>query len=273
MEENIIRQPTVAGQFYPSSQSTLLKQLANLIDDKVKKRDIIACILPHAGYIYSGYVAGQTVSRINIKEKVLMLGPNHTGLGSEFSIMSQGKWVSPLGEVQIDMELARTILGHCSYLKEDASAHLNEHSLEVELPFLQYIRKDFKIVPISFLSNDVAVLKEIGENIASVIENAKLNNSVMMLASSDMTHYEPQAQAKKKDNEAIQAILELNEDKLVEKIHKFDITMCGYAPIISMLSYAKKLGAKRAELVSYQTSGDATEDYSSVVGYAGIIIY
>ncbi|MBM3254983.1 MAG: AmmeMemoRadiSam system protein B [Candidatus Omnitrophica bacterium] len=267
-----IRLPVVAGQFYSSSAVELKQQLEESIDRNAIKIDAIACMLPHAGYIYSGAVAGQTVSCINIKDRVILLGPNHTGLGGPFSIMTGGVWKTPLGGIEIDSGLAKAILNGCRYLDDDELAHLHEHSLEVELPFLQYFKTDFKIVPIAFSSGDISTLKDIGRDIAETIKSKGLNDSVLLLASSDMTHYEPESQARKKDNAAIEAILELNEDRLMKNISRLDISMCGYAPAITMLSAAKALGATKAELVKYQTSGDVTGDKNSVVGYAGIII-
>lgn len=273
MEKHKIRKPVVAGQFYPSSATQLKSQIQNFIDKKTQRTQVIACVVPHAGYIYSGKVAAQTLSSINIKERIILLGPNHTGYGAPFSLMSTGAWQTPLGEINIDNILAQKMLNHCKYLKDDPKAHLYEHSLEVQLPILQYLKSDFKIVPLVIASDDIKSLKEVGKNIAEVIQQANLNGTVMIVASSDMTHYEPLAQAVKKDKEAIEAILELNEDKLMEKIRKLNISMCGYAPVIVMLVAAKCLGAAQAKLIKYQTSGDVTGDKTSVVGYAGIIVY
>lgn len=268
----IIRQPQVAGQFYPSSPQELKNQIEALIDKKADKSDAIACVLPHAGYMYSGAVAGKTVSRINLKEKIILLGPNHTGYGARFSIMAEGTWQTPLGEVKIDSHLAKEILKRSKHLEDDASAHRYEHSLEVELPFLQYFKSDFEIVPVIFLSDEFELLKEIGKEIAGTLRELNINDSTLIVASSDMTHYEPQIQAQKKDKEAIGAILELNEDRLIDRIQGLNISMCGYAPVVAMLSAAKLLGANAGKLIQYQTSGDITGDKSSVVGYAGILI-
>jgi hypothetical protein len=262
----------VAGQFYPSSAEKLKKQIETLIDKKAAKLEALACVLPHAGYMYSGGVAAKTVSCINIKDKIILLGPNHTGSGRKFSIMSEGVWQTPLGEIKIDSALAKKILSRSRFLEEDFLAHLNEHSLEVELPFLQFFKTDFEIVPIVVFPEDIESLKEIGKEIADCIKESAIIDSVMIIASSDMTHYEPQGSAQMKDKEAIQAILELNENKLMEQVFKLNISMCGYAPVIIMLSAAKQLGASSAKLIKYQTSGDITGDFDSVVGYAGIII-
>ena len=271
-KSKIIRQPQVAGQFYPSSRQELKNQIGTLIDKKADKSDVIACVLPHAGYMYSGAVAGKTVSRINLKDKIILLGPNHTGYGARFSMMTEGSWQTPLGEIKIDAHLAKEILKRSKYLEDDASAHRYEHSLEVELPFLQYFKSDFEIVPIIFLSDEFELLKEIGREIAYTLKELNIKDSTLIVASSDMTHYEPQIQAQKKDKEAIEAILELNEDRLIKRIQDLNISMCGYAPVIAMLSAAKLLGAKAGKLIQYQTSGDVTGDKSSVVGYAGIIV-
>lgn len=268
-----LRKPAVAGQFYPSSKQGLKNQIETLINKDAKKEDIIACVLPHAGYKYSGRVAAETVSQINIKDKIILLGPNHTGYGAQFSIMTSGIWQTPLGEVKIDSHLTEQLLTHSKYLEADELAHTYEHSIEVELPFLQYFKNDFEIAPLVILSEDIGILKEIGREIANSINLSGIKSSVMLIASSDMTHYESQEQAQKKDQTAIKAILELNEDKLMQTIQRLNISMCGYAPVIVMLSCAKLLGASQARLVKYQTSGDITGERDSVVGYAGIIIY
>ncbi|MDD4979942.1 MAG: AmmeMemoRadiSam system protein B [Candidatus Omnitrophica bacterium] len=273
MEKSKLRPPAVAGQFYPSSPKELKEQIASLIDKKAAKSDAIGCILPHAGYMYSGAVAARTISHIHIRKKVILLGPNHTGYGAKFSIVSEGSWQTPLGEVKIDSGLAKEILRHSQYLEEDPLAHAYEHSLEVELPFLQYFRNDLEIVPIILLSDEVETLKKIGSEIADTITGLKLKDLPLLAASSDMTHYEPQEEAQKKDSQAIEAILELDEDKLMHTLRRLNISMCGYAPVITMISAAKRLGARKAKLIQYQTSGDITQDKTSVVGYAGIILY
>lgn len=267
------REAVVAGQFYPAQASELNRQIKSFIDEGHLKIDALACVMPHAGYVYSGAVAGATVSRVNVKERIILLGPNHTGLGGPFSIVTEGSWRTPLGDVEIDASLAKNILSSSNYLKEDALAHANEHSLEVELPFLQYFRKDIKITPIAFMSEDLKALKQVGVEIAETVLKEKLEKSTLIIASSDMTHYEAQVKAQEQDKQAISAILELNEDKLMERVRSLNISMCGYMPVIVMLSCAKALGARKAELVKYQTSADVTKDYSSVVGYAGVIIY
>jgi len=264
------RNPVVAGQFYPASPSQLKAMIEGLVDEKAVKEDVIGAVSPHAGYMYSGAVAGAVMSRIKLKDTAIIMGPNHTGMGKPLSIMTEGDWSTPLGKVKIDSELAKRILASSAYLQEDSAAHQFEHSLEVQVPFLQYFQSDIKIVPIVLSFATGSIYKQIGREIAQAIKD--LNREVVIIASSDMTHYEPQESAQKKDNQAIAAILELSEDKLLARVEELDITMCGYAPTASLISAAKELGAREAELVRYQTSGDTTGDYSSVVGYAGIII-
>jgi len=266
----MIRYPVVSGQFYPASPSQLEAMIEQFIDEKAVKEDVIGLVSPHAGYIYSGAVTGAVISKIKFKDTFIIMGPNHTGSGKPLSIMTQGTWKTPLGEVEIDSELGKQILLASSYLQEDHVAHQYEHSLEVQLPFLQYFKRDVKIVPIVLAHATGATYKEIGKEIARAIK--ELNKEVVIIASSDMTHYEPHESAQRKDTLAIEAMLELNEDELLKRVEELNITMCGYAPAVSLISAAKELGAKRAELVRYQTSGDTSGDYSSVVGYAGIII-
>lgn len=265
-----VRSPVVSGQFYPEAKASLVREMRGYIDEKAKKEEVIGAVLPHAGYIYSGPVAGATVSRISFKETFVILGPNHTGHGRPYAIDASGTWRTPLGDVEIDEALAKEVLAQSDYLKEDESAHRYEHSIEVQIPFLQYFGKSFKIVPICVAGEDASVLKKIGQEIAQAIRAKEAEAAI--IASTDMTHYEPQANAQRKDKEAIDAILALDGDRLLNKVFSLGITMCGYGSTAIMLAAAKDLGAKSAELVKYQTSGDVTGDHSQVVGYAGIIV-
>ncbi|HIE17048.1 MAG TPA: AmmeMemoRadiSam system protein B [Dehalococcoidia bacterium] len=266
----MVRNPIVAGQFYPGSASQLERMIEGLVDREAEKVEAVGLVSPHAGYVYSGAVAAAVISRIKFQDTFVILGPNHTGRGKAFSIMTRGKWRTPLGEVGIDAELARRILAVSSYLEEDAAAHQYEHSLEVQVPFLQFFKPDVRIVPIVLSHADGTVYRKIGTELAAAIR--ELKRGAIILASSDMTHYEPHESARNKDSKAIEAILDLDEDELLRRVKEFHISMCGYAPVVSLLSAAKELGAVGAELVKYQTSGDTSGDYSSVVGYAGIII-
>jgi len=266
----MIREPVVAGQFYPASPSHLSETIRGMVNDKATREEVIGLVAPHAGYPYSGPVAGATISRVIFKDTFIIIGPNHTGRGKPLSIMTEGTWQTPLGPVEIDSALAKQILSTSRHLEEDHLAHQHEHSIEVQLPFLQYFKPDIRLVPIilSYYSEDA--YREIGREIAAAIK--KLQRKAVIIASSDMTHYEPQDAAQKKDAQAIEAVLDLNEDELLRRVDEFNISMCGYAPTVSLICAARELGATSAELVKYQTSGDATGDYSAVVGYAGIII-
>lgn len=266
----MVRKPVVAGQFYPASPSQLKAMIEEFIDKKAEQEEVIGLVSPHAGYVYSGPVAGATISKVRIKDTLIIMGPNHTGRGKPFSIMTEGVWETPLGEVEIDSELGKQILAASGYLVEDSGAHLFEHSIEVQLPFLQYFKPDIRLVPIVLAHGTGDTFKEIGRAIARAVR--ELNRDVVIMASSDMTHYEPHESAKRKDTQAIEAILGLNEDELLERVDRLNISMCGYAPAVSLIVAARELGATGAELVKYQTSGDTSGDYSAVVGYAGIII-
>ena len=266
----MVRRPVVSGQFYPGSANELRKMIKSLVQDEASKIEVVGLISPHAGYIYSGAVAAATISRIEFKDTFIILGPNHTGAGSPFALMKEGFWETPLGRVEIDSELAQGLLDESDYLSDDPTAHQYEHSIEVQLPFLQYFKPDVKIVPITLAHAPGTIFKELGKSIAKVVK--KLGREAIILASSDMTHYEPQQSAEKKDREAIEAILSLDEDELLRRIDSLGISMCGYGPATSLISAAKELRAGEAELIKYQTSGDISGDYSSVVGYAGIII-
>ena len=271
-KQSNIRRPSVAGQFYPEEPDRLAELISSFIGKFAKKQDALGCLLPHAGYIYSGRVATETLSGVNIKDTLILLGPNHTGNGPAFSLMPQGYWQTPFGNIEIDSQLADLFLSSSKYLKADTLAHIDEHSLEVELPILQYFKKDFKFVPITIRSDELNVLKIVADELAGVFIKHNLINSCMFIASSDMTHYESQPVAEKKDALAIEAILALDEDKLEAVVRKYSISMCGFAPAAVLLRATKLLGAKRGRLIKYQTSGDASGDLSSVVGYAGITI-
>lgn len=268
----MVRDPVVAGQFYPGSKDALRREVQGLVDPGAKKEDAIGVISPHAGYAYSGPVAASVLSAIKPKKTYVILGPNHTGLGEIFGLDMSDSWRTPLGDIEIDRQLAEAIKENCRYIKDDSLSHAHEHSIEVQLPILQVLQKDFKIVPIVVSYADLDMYRDVGRAIAGAVKGLKIEKGVTIIASSDMTHYESQENAKKKDRIAIEAILKLDEAKLIRKVLELDITMCGYAPASIMMVAAKELGAKSARVVKYQTSGDTSGDYSSVVGYAGLII-
>ncbi len=266
----MIREPAVSGRFYPDSPFQLKSMIDSFIDKDAEKEDIVGLLAPHAGYIYSGAVVGAVISRVQFKDTFIILGPNHTGYGKPFSVMTEGKWKTPLGEVEIDSELAKKMVSISAYLKEDIEAHEFEHSIEVQVPFLQYFRPDVKIVPIILSLGNGNIYKQIGRDIVQAL--SALKREAIIFASSDMSHYEPQGVAKKKDQLAIQAMINLDQDELLKRIEEENISMCGYAPAVAMLTAAKELGATSPRLVKYQTSGDVSGDYNAVVGYAGIIV-
>ncbi len=266
----MLRKPAVSGQFYPED-SQALKDLLEQFNPKEKaKVSAKAVILPHAGYVYSGKVAVSTVSRILPKKRLIMLGPNHTGLGKDFSLWSRGEWEIPFGKIKIDEELADRILNAGNCIQEDESAHRHEHSLEVQLPIFYHFFGSFSFVPITC---QVLNLKAYRQAAAQIIEGVKANNEeILFVASTDMTHYEPESSARAKDRLAISAILNLDEEKLLKEVEKNQISMCGIAPVAILLSCLKKISCRKAQVSLYQTSGDASGDYNSVVGYVGIII-
>lgn len=270
----MIRAPIVAGQFYPASISSLKGQLSKLCLKADKKEDAIGLLLPHAGYIYSGRVAGETVSKTNLKDIFVIIGPNHSGMGECFSLDIDEAWQTPLGKINVNLELASEILKNSSHLKKDSKAHSFEHSIEVQLPFLQHTKgkTEFTIVPIVASIGKLEIYKQIGVTIASAIKKLGLLNRAQIIASSDMTHYEEANVARDKDNKALDALLKLSPDSLLAIVEKENISMCGYIPAVIMLAAVRNMGAKQAKLIMYENSGDTTKDYSSVVGYAGVII-
>lgn len=269
----MVRHPAVSGQFYSGSKDQLQRDIDLFTDHAAKKQDVIGVVSPHAGYVYSGPVAGAVLSSIRPKKIYIILGPNHTGLGEPLAIDANTTWKTPLGDVAIDTKVADRIIKNCKYATYDSLAHEHEHCIEVQIPFLQALGGDFTIVPIVVSYSDIAVCQSIGKSIARSIGEMKIEDDVIIIASSDMTHYESAEAAKKKDFTAIDAILKLDEIMLAEKVAALDISMCGYAPALIMLTAAKELGAKKARLIKYSTSGDTSGDYDSVVGYAGIIVY
>lgn len=270
----MIRKPAVAGQFYSANPQDLKRQLQSFLPKgQAQKEDAIACVLPHAGYMYSGAVATRTAAHLIIKDNIVLLGPNHTGIGSTFSVFAEGAWQTPLGVVNINTELAQRIIKNSPLIKNDTSAHEREHSLEVELPILQFVgNTPFQCVPIVLTHTRASAYQEIGKAIAQAITELGLRSSTLIVASSDMTHYEPHDSAKKKDATAIEAILKLDENLLLERVQDNKISMCGVVPVAVALIAAKQLGARTATLIQYQTSGEVSGDYDQVVGYAGIVI-
>jgi hypothetical protein len=272
-----IRQPAVAGRFYPANAQRLRAAIETFTTARAEqtaapetKVRALGCIVPHAGYMYSGAVAGAVYRRLELPGRFVILCPNHTGQGEPLAIMSAGAWRTPLGDVPIDEELAITLKSRFSLLSEDAAAHRFEHALEVQLPFLQVLHGGFRFVPITVGTSHFEALSALGVAIAGAIQS--LDVPALVIASSDMNHYESDAATRVKDRLAIDPILALDPRGLYDAVREHDISMCGYGPAIAMLTAARKLGATRAELIRYATSGDVSGDRDMVVGYAGIAV-
>ena len=267
----MVREPIVAGQFYSADASSLKKELSGFIPNIKNKVNAIGIVSPHAGYAYSGKVAGEVLASTKPKKTYVIIGPNHTGMGKPFGVDTRSAWKTPLGEIKLNSRLTDAILSRSKYIKEDFSSHDYEHSIEVQLPFLQRLSPEFTFVPICVATGPREIYYKIASDIAESIK--ELDMDAAIIASSDMTHYEEHDSAKKKDMMAIDKILSLDIDGFLDTIEKYGITACGFVPISIMLKTSSLLGGKKAKLVSYSTSGDISGDYSSVVGYAGIIIY
>lgn len=274
MQPPPIRQPAVAGRFYPGKPETLTRDLDKYLASEPgpaeKVENALGCVVPHAGYMYSGHVAGAVYRRLPARSSYVILCPNHTGRGAPLAIMSSGVWLTPLGKVPIDSDLAKAVQQGCHLVMEDAAAHADEHSLEVQLPFLQRTVKEFSFVPIAIGVGGYAGLESLGRGIAQAARRVK--KPFLIIASSDMNHYEPDSITRAKDRQAIDKMLALDPQGLYEVLRREDISMCGYGPAIAMLTATKELGAKHAELAKYATSADTGGDRSAVVGYAGIIV-
>jgi AmmeMemoRadiSam system protein B len=274
-----IRRPAVAGRFYPANAQRLRAEVEAFIappatpghEVAVARIRAVGCIAPHAGYVYSGAVAGSLYRRLQLPRRCVILCPNHTGQGEPLAIMSEGAWHTPLGDAPIDEEIATELKAATPLLSEDPGAHQYEHALEVQLPFLQVLRPDFQFVPIAVGTSNFESLSALGETIAAVL--AKLPEPALVIASSDMNHYENDAITRAKDHRAIEQVLALDPRGLYETVRQGQISMCGYAPATIMLTAALKLGATKAELIRYATSGDVSGDRDTVVGYAGIAVY
>jgi AmmeMemoRadiSam system protein B len=266
----MVRYPAVAGQFYPGSSEELKLYLESFCRKNIPKVNAKAVIVPHAGYIYSGKVAGETYSRVAIPATNVVMGPNHTGFGKSVSVYPDGIWVTPLGEVPVNEKISSQLVRSYPF-EADVKAHVYEHSLEVQIPFLQHCsnyREDLSIVPIvyQYISYDDCVTA--GEILAEALKE----EDALIVISTDFSHYVSQSEAEKFDSFAIDAILNLDPEELYRRVLSYNISMCGVIPATVGLIASKLLGAESAELIMYRTSGDITGDYSQVVGYAGIII-
>ncbi len=265
-----IRPPAVAGRFYPRDAQMLLGEVQAFLSPRQERRPALGCIVPHAGYIYSGHVAGAVFARIEIPQRCIVLCPNHTGRGTPLSIMSAGTWETPLGPVTIDSQLAEDLKSGFALLREDSEAHRSEHAIEVELPFLQVLNRQCAFVPIAVGTAQFEALEELGRAMGEALREQA--EPVLIVASSDMNHYQNDAVTRVKDHKAIERILALDARGLYDTVLREDISMCGFGPAVAMLTAVRALGAKSADLVKYATSGDISGDRETVVGYAGVLI-
>jgi MEMO1 family protein len=276
MTATTIRYPAVAGRFYPADPHVLRSDVRTYLSQtspaksSPKPLRAIGCMAPHAGYMYSGHVAGAVFAELRIPELCIVMCPNHSGVGQPLAINSEGAWETPLGDVPIDNEFASAIKQRFPLLQEDTAAHRSEHAAEVELPFLQIRQPRLKFVPIALGTGKFEILAQLGEILADAVASHK--SAVLIVASSDMNHYESDAVTRLKDHTAIDPILRLDARGLYDVVTQQHVSMCGFGPAVAMLTAAKKLGATSAELVKYATSGDISGDRDLVVGYAGIIV-
>jgi len=263
------RSPYVSGQFYEADPVALRQQVLRYLPKTSTQQFFKGAQVPHAGLMYSGRVAGSVYASIQWPKTVIFLGPNHTGRGPSLGLSMVTHWQTPLGDIPVDQEVAHAVLDRMPEVEVSEAAHDQEHAIEVQLPFLQVLSKEVKIVPITLGYEDPEQYHCFGESLASLVESS--GKDLVVIASSDMTHYEPDADAQEKDHYAIEAILALDSDELARRISQRRISMCGRAPVLALLSYLKARRGESGKLIQYETSGTTSGDYSSVVGYAGIL--
>ena len=263
-----MRTAAFSGQFYPGNKKDLTREISRCFAGVPKiERSVIGAVVPHAGYIYSGNTAAYVYSALPEVDTFVLLGPNHTSYGSPVSVSNEN-WITPLGNVNIDTDFIKALPKRI--IDPDDIAHKYEHSIEVQVPFLQHRFSDFKIVPVCLGMQDEETAIEVGLEIAEAAR--EVNKKIVIIASSDFTHFEPDKVARENDAYFIKSILDLDVPEFYRHLHERSASVCGYGPIAAMLTATKALGAKRATLLKYSTSGDTTGDISSVVGYAGIIV-
>lgn len=268
----MLRPPAVAGSFYPSHPEELSRLVRRFSTPEAGAERVRAkaCLVPHAGYVYSGAVAGAVFARIELPRRIVILGVRHRPRGEPAAILSNGAWRTPLGNALIDDDLAGRLSSACPLLREDELAHRDEHSLEVQIPFLQTLAPGFTFVPLALGSLRFEEFEEIGDGLGRVLNEER---NVLLLATSDLNHYEDDATTRKKDQRAIDQLLQMDAHGLFETCRRAEISMCGLGPAVAMLTALRAMGARHAELVRHATSADVTGDKSTVVGYAGMIFF
>jgi MEMO1 family protein len=265
------RQAAVAGQFYPGTREQLRTALAELVPQVAKKRRVLGIIAPHAGYVYSGAIAGKVYGQVAMPSSVLIVGPNHHGAGAAAALYPEGEWLTPLGSIAINPRLNALLQQSVPFVEIDSNAHRFEHSLEVQIPFIQHVRPDATMAALCLGHGDFPAVQEIGRGIAAAVRG--YGEDVLIVASSDMTHYESADVARRKDELALVRVLAFDPEGLLKICHSEHITMCGVIPAAVMLVASRELGATQAELAAYGNSGDITGDNNQVVGYAAVSVW
>ena len=266
-----VRPPAVAGMFYEAGRERLERDVGKYLDAGGEEpRPAFGAIVPHAGYIYSGPVAGAVYARLRVPAVAVILCPNHTGRGAPAALEPSEAWRTPLGDVKTNRRVAARLLALAPSLEEDSAAHAREHSLEVQLPFLQVLRPGVEIVPVCLGARDLDLCREIGQALAAI--RSEEAEPPLLLASSDMNHYEPRSVGSRKDARALERIEAVDPEGLFATVLAEDISMCGFLPATALLFAAREAGVPAARVVARRDSGDETGDTSSVVGYAGVIL-
>jgi AmmeMemoRadiSam system protein B len=266
------RNPIVAGQFYTAEPKALAAEVRRFLDaaEGREERPTLLAMAPHAGYVFSGAVTGKTLGRANLARTILLLGPNHTGMGSRYAVWHMGSWLFPCGCLNVAEDLAQGLIARDPRLTPDRTAHLNEHSLEVLVPFLWARNPETRIVPIAVGGGGPEELMDVGRRLGQGLKAS--GTPVSIVVSSDMSHYISHEQARSRDSLALAAITALDPAALFEVVRSKNITMCGVLPMVVGLAAAKELGASQAEVVAYATSGEVNQDMQRVVGYAGVLV-
>jgi AmmeMemoRadiSam system protein B len=271
----MIRRAAVAGQFYPAQARQMEEMLREFMPAAAARREAIAVVVPHAGWVYSGHTAGKVYSEVTVPDRVILIGPNHRGTGSDYALWDSGRWEMPLGSVPVAEALAAELLDRCELLVSDSRAHEWEHSLEVQVPMLARANPQVQIVPLLVGGGWPECggrhrLREIGHSIAAVIRD--FGRPVLIVASSDLNHYEDQETSRVKDRLVLEALTRLDAEALMDRVRDVDVSMCGVGPAYIATVAARQLGATRGEVLEYRTSGDVSGDFNRVVGYGGVVM-